>query len=192
MKNPRAYERLVEEIDKAYADGNLSSPYITYAEAMKLPYLVACCKEAMRMHPSVGLGLPRHVPEGGKQICGQFFPAGSRVSINAAVVHFDEEIFGSDAAWFNPDRWLGDSAANMDRHMLHFGGGSRTCIGKNVWLLLSHYLLVSNLLHRSPSRKCTNLYRSCCDRIELNWQNPAKSGKRKIFGLTSRQESASW
>lgn len=101
---------------------------------MKLPYLVACCKEGMRMHPSVGLSLPRHVPAGGKVIAGRFFAEGSRVGINAAVLHFDESVFGPDAAVFNPDRWLTDSAAEMDRHMLHFGGGARTCIGKNVCL----------------------------------------------------------
>lgn len=186
-----AYEKLVEEIDKAYSDGKLSSPHITYAEAMKLPYLVACCKEGMRMHPSVGLGMPRHVPEGGKQICGRFFPGGSRVSMNAAVVHFDEGVFGSDAAEFNPDRWISDSAANMDRHMLHFGGGSRTCIGKNVCHRLIHIFPTTHGVHRSLLQKFTNLYRNYYNHIELNWLNPTKSGKRKISGSISRQESES-
>lgn len=137
MKAPEAMRKLVDEIDEANAAGRLSRPRLKYAEAVKLPYLVAACKEGMRMHPSVGLGLPRHVPEGGKEIAGRFFPGGARVSINACVVHFDEGIFGADAAEFNPDRWFRCDAANMDRHMLQFGGGSRTCIGKNVRIISS-------------------------------------------------------
>ncbi|KAH8812835.1 cytochrome P450 [Xylogone sp. PMI_703] len=149
MRNPKSYEKLVEEIDKAYSDGSLSGAHITYAEAMRLPYLTACCKEGLRMHPSVGFGLPRYVPEGGKQICGRFFPGGSRVTVNAAVVHYDEGVFVLDAAEFNPDRWLGDSAANMDRHMLHFGGGSRTCLGKNVHSLSYTFAHVSQIIQIS-------------------------------------------
>jgi cytochrome P450 len=136
MKNPDAYEKLVAEIDEATRDGRLSTPHIKYTEATSLPYLVASCKEGMRLHPSVGLSLPRYVPEGGKIIAGRFFPAGTKVGVSAPVVHFNKSIFGQDAAVFNPDRWLYDSdaATTMDRHMFQFGAGSRTCIGKNVSL----------------------------------------------------------
>lgn len=137
MKTPDAYDKLMTEIDEADHDGRLSRPHIKYNEAIKLPYLVACCKEGMRMHPSVGLSMPRYVPPGGRQIAGQYIPAGSRVGISPQVLHLNKDIFGHDAYVYNPDRWLGDpqGAAEMDRHMLHFGAGSRTCIGKNVRIL---------------------------------------------------------
>lgn len=138
-------EKLVAEIDDCDSRGQLGRPHITYVEAMKLPYLVACCKEGMRLHPSVGLGMPRHVPPGGATIAGHYFAGGSRVSMNAAVVHYDESIFGDDAAKFNPDRWIKGDAALMDRHMLHFGGGSRTCIGKNVRSRLSSFVILNGL-----------------------------------------------
>lgn len=137
MKTPKAMARLVREIDEFDTRGEISRPHVTYSEAMKMPYLQACCKEGMRLHPSVGLGMPRHVPSEGATIAGRHFPGGSRVSMNAAVIHYDSDVFGEDAAAFNPERWLGSNAANMDRHMLHFGGGSRTCLGKNVSLVLS-------------------------------------------------------
>lgn len=38
MKTPRAYKKLVEEIDNAEANGQLS-PYVTYEECLRLPYL---------------------------------------------------------------------------------------------------------------------------------------------------------
>ncbi|OJJ06598.1 hypothetical protein ASPVEDRAFT_45955 [Aspergillus versicolor CBS 583.65] len=141
MKNRNVYEKLLKEIDRATAAGRLSYPRIKYAEAMQLPYLVACCKEGMRMHPSVGLTLPRVVPPGGCQIAGKWFPGGLRVGINAAVIHFDKTIFGEDAETYNPDRWLREDAAQMERHMFQFGGGTRTCLGKNISLCEIHKLV---------------------------------------------------
>ncbi|KAH8705962.1 cytochrome P450 [Talaromyces proteolyticus] len=138
IKNPVVYSKLMKEIDEASAAGNLSYPHVKYAEAMRLPYLIACCKEGMRIHPSIGMTLPRVVPPGGRQILGQWFPGGLRVGVNAAVVHFDKGIFGGDANEFNPERWLRGDTANMDRHMFQFGSGSRICIGKNISLCEIH------------------------------------------------------
>jgi hypothetical protein len=75
LKNPSTYRSLEKEIDDADAQGLLSEK-ISFAESNKMPYLLAACKETMRLHPSVGLGLPRYVPGGGREICGRFFPEG--------------------------------------------------------------------------------------------------------------------
>ncbi|KIX93851.1 uncharacterized protein Z520_10476 [Fonsecaea multimorphosa CBS 102226] len=134
MKTPAAMETLVDEILAASASGKLS-PSIRYAEAIELPYLVACIKEGLRIHPSVGMSLPRHVPPGGATISGRFFPGGTRVGINAAVVHFDKNVFGDDALQFVPERWLqGEASVKMERYLFHFGQGARTCLGKNISL----------------------------------------------------------
>ena len=131
MRNPTAYEKLTAEVDAAVADGALSTP-VAYAEAVKLPYLKACINEGMRLHPSVGLTMPRFVPTGGAIISGFHFPEGYRVGINGAVVQYDKDIFGPDADNFNPDRWIEGDAVRMDKTMVQFGAGPRTCIGKNV------------------------------------------------------------
>lgn len=138
MTNPETYQKLMSELDKAAAKGELSSP-VKYAEAIKLPYLCATIKEAMRLHPSVGLTMPRIVPAGGVTLAGHFIPAGYRVGINAAVLHYNKEIFGDDADSFNPSRWLERDATMMDKYMLHFGAGTRTCIGKNVCVEIHCY-----------------------------------------------------
>lgn len=41
-----------------------------------MPYLQACIKEGLRMHPATGLPLARVVPNGGTTICGRYFPEG--------------------------------------------------------------------------------------------------------------------
>ena len=131
MRNPTAYEKLTAEIDNAVADGKLSIP-VVYAEAIKLPYLKACIHEGMRLHPSVGLTMPRFVPVGGAIISGYHFPEGYRIGINPAVIQYDRDVFGPDAENFNPNRWIERDALRMDKTMIQFGAGPRTCIGKNV------------------------------------------------------------
>ncbi|KAL9640463.1 MAG: hypothetical protein Q9164_000282 [Protoblastenia rupestris] len=133
MRNPAPYEKLTAEIDAAVADGTLSMP-AAYAEAVKLPYLRACINEGMRLHPSVGLTMPRLIPAGGATISGFHFPKGYRVGVNGAVVHYDKDVFGLDADNFNPDRWIEGNTVRMDKTMIQFGAGPRTCIGKNISL----------------------------------------------------------
>ena len=139
MRDPKAMKRLQTEVDEATAHGQLSNP-VHYAQAIKLPYLCACIKEAMRFHPSVGLTLPRLIPASGAHISGHMIPGGYRIGVNAAVVQYDKSIFGADADSYNPSRWLGDTK-KMDRHMLLWGGGSRTCLGKHISLTEIHKLI---------------------------------------------------
>lgn len=85
---------------------------------------------------SIYAALPRTVPPSGINLCGHFIPGGYVVGINAAVMHFDKKVFGQDAESFNPDRWMDSARATyMDRYMLAFGGGTRTCLGKNIALI---------------------------------------------------------
>ena len=131
MKNPAIYRQVQNELDQAEAAGELSNP-VKYAEAIKLPLLCASIKEAMRLHPSVGLTMPRLAPVGGLHVAGSYIPEGYRVGMNAAVVQRDAGVFGNDPDAFRPSRWLEGDSKNMDKYMLHFGAGTRTCIGKNV------------------------------------------------------------
>ncbi|KAJ0107927.1 pisatin demethylase [Diaporthe amygdali] len=139
IKNPDVYEKLQSEIDRGFSSGRLKSP-VKFSEAIKLEFLSACIKEALRVHPGVQLTMGRVVPAEGLELSGMFIPGGFWVGMNPAVVHFDKSIFGEDADEFRPARWLEPDAAVMDRHMLTFGYGTRTCIGKNISLAELHKL----------------------------------------------------
>ena len=133
MIDPPIYNQVVKEIDDAINSGTIpSSGPIAYSQAIKLPLLCASIKEAMRLHPSVGLTLPRDVPPQGLTIGDTFIPGGNRIGMNAAVVQYDPSIYGEDAASFRPSRWLAEDTAEMNRNLLYFGAGTRTCLGKNV------------------------------------------------------------
>ena len=92
----------------------------------------------MRIHPSVGLLMERHVPAEGIKIDGHFIPGGTIVGINPWVTNRDPAAF-PDADEFKPERWLEASEAHlkqMDSILeLNFGGGSRKCIGRNISMI---------------------------------------------------------
>lgn len=124
------------ELDTATNEGRLSNPP-RFAEASKIPLLTATIKEAMRLHPSVALTMPRIVDIFGLEIAGTVIPTGYQVGMNAAVIGRNKDIYGADADEFRPQRWLEIGGETLDRYNLVFGAGTRTCIGKNVsgWVL---------------------------------------------------------
>jgi cytochrome P450 len=85
--------------------------------AKDMPYLQAVMKEAMRLHPAVGIPMSRYVPKGGAEIDGHWYPTGTVVGINAWVVHHDNGVFGEDADIFRPERWLEGDTRIMERTM---------------------------------------------------------------------------
>jgi cytochrome P450 len=161
MRNPQTLAKAHAEIDAAIAAGSLSSP-IKYSETTtKLPYVCAAIKEAMRMHPSVGLSMQRHAPAEGIELAGKFIPSGYRIGINPAVVHYDKIVFGDDADVFRPERWLvaEEQWKAMDRSLLIFGAGTRTCIGKNVGLSCCILRNIATDCRRSHWWSCTPSFR---------------------------------
>ncbi|KAL3456655.1 cytochrome P450 [Aspergillus heterothallicus] len=132
FRTPRVYKELVAEIDAAVESGQLSSPHIAYNEAIKLPYLVACVKEGIRMHPITGVSFPRHAPSSGCMVGGYYIPGDTRIGVNPGVIHFDKSVFGEDADTFRPERWIESDANRMDGYIMQFGMGARTCLGKNI------------------------------------------------------------
>ena len=104
-KNRRCYDELLKEIDDLDRQQKLSDP-VTFAEANQMPYLQACMKEAMRIHPAVGQLLERVVPKGGAEIEGIFLPEGTIIGVNPWVPSRDRSTYGTDADIYRPERWL--------------------------------------------------------------------------------------
>ncbi|KAL2422085.1 Cytochrome P450 monooxygenase cicH [Exophiala dermatitidis] len=159
LKSPSSMRKLVTEIDIADREGRLSD-FVTWQESTRLPYLQACIKEALRMHPAVGLLLERYVPKGGISLAGHYFPEGTILGINPWVTARDREVYGADADFFRPERWLEASDEQllaMERSNLVFGYGNRACIGKNISLLEISKLVPQLLRHYKFSFAFPNL-----------------------------------
>lgn len=138
LKHRATFTRLHEELEQATKAGKLTTPLPTWSEVQTLPYLNAVIKEALRLNPALALPLERIVPATGVQIGETFIAPGTIVGVNPWVLHRDTRIFGDDAEQWNPDRWLSDDAEKvkyMDHHILAFGAGKRTCLGRNIAML---------------------------------------------------------
>ncbi|TKX22879.1 cytochrome P450 monooxygenase-like protein 25 [Elsinoe australis] len=146
LKNPACMSRLLSELATLPAPDEGSPPLVSWSQARDLLYLSAVIKEALRMHPAVGLTLERVVPAQGVTVAGTFLPGGTIVGCSAWVLHRDERVFGEDAGMFRPERWLDEKRGKeMEGYLFSFGAGARTCIGKNI-SLLEMYKLVPAVL----------------------------------------------
>ncbi|GME65706.1 hypothetical protein N7449_011801 [Neofusicoccum parvum] len=135
LTHPAAHDRLMCELQERESKGDLSEP-VTFQQAESWPYLQAVMHEALRLYSPAGFILDREVPPGGMMIGGRHIPERVVVGTSAWVIHRLPEIWGPDVDEFKPERWLdGDKEGDLKRHFFAFGGGSRTCIGKNLsWL----------------------------------------------------------
>lgn len=151
LRTPNVLSTLQQELDAA----RLSYPIPWATSQNSLPYLDAIIKEALRIHPPGTLLLERIVPDAGLELSnGVKIPSGTVVGMNGWNVQCLPEVFGSDAAIFNPARWLQghdeDTAVfqqriqKMKRVDLTFGHGPRGCVGKPI-ALMEIYKLVSTL-----------------------------------------------
>jgi cytochrome P450 len=138
LKYPESSAGLLRELAGARKASKLSTPTPTWTECQALPYLNAVVKEALRLNPALALPLERVVPAAGLQIGDVFLPPGTIVGINPWVLQRDKRIFGEDAEQWKPERWLSydaEKAKYMDHHILSFGAGKRTCLGRNIAML---------------------------------------------------------
>lgn len=164
LKNPTQHRRLLDELEKSQADGRFarSDGLVGWEETRDLPYLGACVKESMRLHPAVGLTLERVVPPQGIELCDHFLPGGTIVGCSAWALHAKESIFGANTDSFLPERWIEASTekqVEMNNALFSFGMGSRTCIGKNI-SLLEMYKLIPAVLRTFEVSHETHL---CCN-----------------------------
>ncbi|KAH7406554.1 cytochrome P450 [Phaeosphaeria sp. MPI-PUGE-AT-0046c] len=153
LRTPRAHSLLTTELRNAH----LAFP-APYTSISTLPYLDACIKEGLRMHPVVGHIFERVVPTSGLTLSdGTVLPPGTIVGVNPWVIHYKEDIFGAKTEEFRPERWLrgaGESEEVYEARMrgmkeadMAFGGGNRVCVGKPL-ALVEVYKVVATVFAR--------------------------------------------
>lgn len=88
LKNPDALEKLQKEVRSAFG----SADEITIASVSRLPYLLACLNEALRLCPPGASNFAREVHGGGEVIAGKFVPekvrCNAQTSINPSSLSF--------------------------------------------------------------------------------------------------------
>jgi benzoate 4-monooxygenase len=129
-RTPGCFARLQAELDRALPHGHAVP---AYAAVRDLPYLAAVVNEALRIHSTSGIGLPRRIPDGspGVTLHGRHFPAGTVLSVPTYSVHHSRDVWGPDADEFVPERWE-RLTPRQKNAFIPFSYGPRACIGRNV------------------------------------------------------------
>jgi len=98
-----------------------------------MTYLKAVMTEAIRLYPPVAGTLPRLVPKGGVDICGQFIPEGTVVGVHHFATYRSARNFKYPEE-FRPERWLegadgsGEFEGDCREALQPFSVGPRKCI----------------------------------------------------------------
>ncbi|KAF6832491.1 cytochrome p450 [Colletotrichum plurivorum] len=129
LKNPDKMKKLVDEVRGTFQ----KEEEIDLTSVTKLPFMLACIEEGLRMYPPVPTGLPRVVPEGGATISGHFIPENTVVAIHQWATYHNEKNFKNPTK-FHPERFLGDPEYATDRReaLQPFHLGPRNCLGRNL------------------------------------------------------------
>ncbi|RMZ81755.1 hypothetical protein DV738_g1981, partial [Chaetothyriales sp. CBS 135597] len=137
IHRPDTLRRATEEVRSTFKDEDEIS---VQAVNTKLPYLVACLQEGLRIYPPVPGNLDRTTYEDGL-IAGHPIPKGTNVSVHQSGAYWSESNF-RHATEFIPDRWLPAALEDPtnefynDQRRVHepFHIGPRNCIGRNLAL----------------------------------------------------------
>ncbi|EME44544.1 hypothetical protein DOTSEDRAFT_172810 [Dothistroma septosporum NZE10] len=128
-----SHQNVQDKIVNRTARSSANNGPVSYSADKNLLYIQATIKESQRLHPVIGMSLSRTVPATGLHLDDRYFPPGTIVGCNPISLHRNPEIFGDDAEVFNPERWLDETRAReMERCTLIWGGGARTCPGRNL------------------------------------------------------------
>ncbi|SJL17057.1 uncharacterized protein ARMOST_20598 [Armillaria ostoyae] len=142
LNNPSVRGKLVAELKATWPE---KEPPMPYDSLEKLPYLTGVVKESLRMSIGVPVSLPR-VLSADMDIDGISVPAGTVVGMGTSFILVNKDIFPEPEV-FNPDRWIQSDSPSLDRYLVPFSRGPRTCLGMNLaWCEL--YLVFGNLFRK--------------------------------------------
>ncbi|KAH9478620.1 Cytochrome P450 monooxygenase 89 [Psilocybe cubensis] len=141
----RAQLELQKELDEQL--GTEDELTATGQQVKRLPYLDACINEALRLHSTSSLGLPRVAPQGGITVADQYFPPGTVLSVPSYSIHRDKKIWGDDVEEYRPERWFERNQADIQKTFNPFSYGPRACVGRNL-AFLELQIIVASIMRR--------------------------------------------
>ena len=154
-RKPLVQARLQKELDRILGSPRLVDDIVvaTFEELRNITFLQDVINEGMRLHSTIGIGLPRIVPEGGLTIAGMTFAAGTEVSCPAYTIHRLKSVWGADADEFNPDRWARGDKAEMLKYFIPFSVGPRS-----VYFFNSYFCMLAHSTSSCKRQRCSALF----------------------------------
>jgi len=137
LRNAEIMAKVVKEVRSEFA----REDDITFASASsRLPYMLACLEEALRMYPPVPTILVRTTPsQQPSTVSGYEIPPGTPVGVHQLAANYSSANF-KDPRVFAPERWLPSATSDTTSRYYDdardarqpFSLGPRNCIGKNL------------------------------------------------------------
>lgn len=137
--NPSIQQKVYEEVMKMFPTDD--DP-ITLDALSQLDYLDRVMKESLRLAPTVH-AVAREATEDFELSPGKVNPRGTIFVINIYGLQRRTDVWGADAADFNPDRFLPENyTAEQQKCFIPFSAGKRNCIGYRYALFSFKVLMV--------------------------------------------------
>ncbi|XP_059629319.1 probable (S)-N-methylcoclaurine 3'-hydroxylase isozyme 2 [Cornus florida] len=142
IRNQEAMEKVRNELAEVIGSGT-----VTESNLCHLPYLEACVKETLRLHPPGPLLLPHRATQT-CEVMGYTIPKDSQVLVNVWAIARDPAIW-DDPLSFKPERFLksGLDYMGINFEYLPFGSGRRMCPGQPLVSRVVPLILASLVHH---------------------------------------------
>ncbi|GFS16682.1 cytochrome P450 26A1-like [Elysia marginata] len=138
-KHRKVLSKIQSELEDLDLDQDVEGD-LTMASLSRLEYIAAVVKEVLRLSPPVG-GAYRTVLKS-FTLKGYHIPAGWTLGYSIRDTQHMSNLF-PNVDTFDPDRWLGNSSSREDKFdYLPFGGGTRSCVGKEFAKLFLKVFIV--------------------------------------------------
>ncbi|KAF4376678.1 hypothetical protein F8388_025549 [Cannabis sativa] len=139
LNQPEMLEKATKEIDRVV--GNKTT-LLQESHIPQLLYLIACVREALRLHPVAPFNVP-HVSTSDCIVVGYFIPKGSNVLLSRLGLGRNPSAWDQPLR-FNPDRHLHEKQRDLseiDLRFISFTAGRRGCIGGELGTNMTVMLL---------------------------------------------------
>ena len=123
LHTPGLLEAVRQETARGIMDDSPDVPYLIE----HCPQLEAIYHEVLRLHMSNSL--MRHVTAP-TRIGGKLLQKGRNVMVPYRLLHYDPDVWGSNASAFDPQRFLLDKELARNPSYRPFGGGQHLCPGR--------------------------------------------------------------
>lgn len=136
LYQPYTLQKLKDELSAAVPNPD-DVGHMPLSTIESLPYLTAVIKEGLRLSYGVSSRLDRVDPDNtllytdkntGKEWA---IPAGTPVGSTSVLIHRDERFFPNSEK-FSPERWLDGKGPDLEKYLVSFSRGSRSCFGINL------------------------------------------------------------
>ncbi|OGE49313.1 hypothetical protein PENARI_c022G08547 [Penicillium arizonense] len=140
---PGVLRRLQEELRSTTPD--IGDTY-DWKKVRRLPYLSAVVKETMRISSPAPGRFPRVVPPEGVHHKSSFIPGGTTISSSIYLIHQNPNLF-PEPEKFLPERWLAEDSISLEKYIVAFSKGSRSCPGIHL-AYLEIYTVLATFFNR--------------------------------------------